>query len=72
MPHSADETLAAYADGSLHVPVRRPVEAHLASCDDCLELLGEVTAALEALPASPIAAPVRFPEINAGERSGPQ
>ena len=41
------ETLAAYADGALDVRARAEVEAHLADCDDCYELVMEVVRSQE-------------------------
>ncbi len=41
------ETLAAYADGTLDVRARGLVEAHLATCEDCYELVTEVATSQE-------------------------
>jgi hypothetical protein len=54
--------IAGYVDGSLRPEERRAVEAHLSSCDDCLELVLEVTRGEEEAEAEPletVAAPGR-------------
>jgi len=48
------ETLAAYADGTLDLRERRAVEAHLAECHDCDELVMEVVRIQETSAAEPI------------------
>jgi tetratricopeptide (TPR) repeat protein len=40
--HADDATIAAYVDGRLAPAERQQVEAHLAACDDCYELVSEV------------------------------
>jgi hypothetical protein len=49
-----DQTIAAYADGKIDPARRMQVEAHLATCEDCYELLAEVLRHEEAV--NPVAA----------------
>ena len=42
------EQLAGYVDGTLDAAARREVEAHVAHCNHCLELLGETAVAVAA------------------------
>jgi hypothetical protein len=46
------EVLSAYVDGKLDVRERAEVEAHLASCADCYEVMSEVLHIQEAIPAA--------------------
>jgi hypothetical protein len=46
------EVLSAYVDGKLDVRERAAVEAHLASCADCYEVMSEVLHIQEAIPAA--------------------
>ena len=57
-PHPDLETLSAYVDGTLEDRARGEVEAHVAECEDCYELVSEVASATSDLPGSvPIPAP---------------
>ena len=42
----SEQTMAAYFDASLSAEDRDDVEAHVASCERCLELVAETGAAL--------------------------
>lgn len=44
LPHPSDEILAAYVDGRLLDAVRGDVEAHIADCETCLEVVSTVVA----------------------------
>ena len=49
--HPELETLAAFVDGRLSGAERASVVEHLASCDDCLEVVAETAAVQEELDA---------------------
>jgi hypothetical protein len=62
--HPELEAIGAYLDGRLASAERAAVEAHLADCGDCRELLGETAHALGAVPealAAPLAEAPRDP-----------
>src|SRR5690349_17072680 len=67
-PHPSEETLAAFLDGRLPASERAEVEAHVADCAECLEILSESAAFLEeeedeeaAQPVTVAAAVVQMP-----------
>lgn len=66
MSHLSAETLNLYLDGALDTEARAAADAHLAGCAACrgeLAALGELFAALEALPPEPLPADLVGPVL---------
>ncbi len=59
-----DETLAAYLDGALPASDVARLEAHMAGCDPCVELLAAIAPGLAMAHARPAPAEVRGPDVR--------